>query len=158
MRITCPPGENHFSKRRSESTSYRQRSENYAQYQRDNSKNDTQSETNDITVKIKENPKTVTKIDGAKIIARDDEVQAIEKTVREFRTSKEKQIDKGVETKALITLPHPSATISDILILTFTSFIWIFISILNSFVADPLDHHFQTFTFGDLSDRKAPRL
>jgi hypothetical protein len=105
-------------------------------------------------VKIKENPKTVTKIDGAKIIARDDEVKAIEKTVREFRASKEKQIDKGVKTKALITLPHPSATISYILILTFTSFIWIFISILNSFVADPLDHHFQTFTIGDLSDCK----
>jgi uncharacterized protein YeeX (DUF496 family) len=154
MRITCPPGESHFSKRRSESTSYHQRSENYAQYQRDNSKNDTQSETNDITVKIKENPKTVTKIDGAKIIARDDEVKAIEKTVREFRAGKEKRIDKGVETKALITLPHPSATISYILILTFTSFIWIFISILNSFVADPLDHHFQTFTIGDLSDCK----
>jgi hypothetical protein len=105
-------------------------------------------------VKSKENLKTVTKIDGAKIRARDDEVKAVEKTIEEFRPSKKKQIDKGVETKAVITLPHPSATISYILILTFTSFIWIFISILNSFVADPWDHHFQTFTIGDLSDCK----
>ena len=98
------------------------------------------------------------KIDEAKIIARDDEVKAIEKTAQEFRASKEKQIDKGIETKALITLPHPSATISYIPILTFTSFICIFISILNSFVADPLDHHFQTFTIGDLSDCKLQHL
>jgi hypothetical protein len=100
----------------------------------------------------------MTKIDEAKIIARDDEVKAIEKTVEEFRASKEKQIDRGIETKALITLPHPSATISYIPILTFTSFICIFISILNSFVADPLDHHFQTFTIGDLSDCKLRHL
>jgi hypothetical protein len=109
-------------------------------------------------VKSKENLKTMTKIDEAKIIARDDEVKAIEKTVEEFRASKEKQIDRGIETKALITLPHPSATISYIPILTFTSFICIFISILNSFVADPLDHHFQTFTIGDLSDCKLRHL
>ena len=85
-------------------------------------------------------------------------MKAIEKTVEEFRASKEKQIDKGIETKALITLPHPSATISYIPIFTFTSFICIFISILNSFVADPLDHHFQTFTIGDLSDCKLRHL
>ena len=106
MRITCPPGENQFSKRRSESTSYRQQS-----------KNDTQSETDDITVKSKENLKTMIKIDEAEIIARDDEVKAIGRTAQEFRASKGKQIDQGIETKALITLPHPSATISYICLL-----------------------------------------
>jgi hypothetical protein len=35
---TFPPGGSHFSKRRSESTSYRQQSENYDQCPRDNSK------------------------------------------------------------------------------------------------------------------------
>jgi len=103
----------------------------------------------------------MTKIDEAKIIARDDEVKAIEKTVEEFRASKEKQIDKGIETKALITLPHPSATISYIPILTFTSFIGIFnifISIFSSLVADLFDRHFQTFTIGDLSDCKLRHL
>jgi len=100
-------------------------------------------------------------IDEAKIIARDDEVKAIEKTAQEFRASKEKQIDKRIETKAVITLPHPSATITYISILTFTIFIYTFniiISIFNSFVADPLDHHFQIFTIGDLSDCKLRHL
>jgi hypothetical protein len=112
-------------------------------------------------VKSKENLETMIKIDEAKIIARDDEVKAIEKTVEEFRARKEKQIDKRIETKALITLPHPSATISHISILTFTSFICtfnIFISIFSSLVADLLDHHFQTFIIGDLSDCKLRHL
>jgi hypothetical protein len=160
-KINCPLGGSHFSKRRSESTSYRRQSENYNRCQRDNSKNDTQSETNDVKVKSKENLETMIKIDEAKIIARDDEVKAIEKTVEKFRARKEKQIDKRIETKALITLPHPSATISHISILTFTSFICtlnIFISIFSSLVADLLDHHFQTFIIGDLSDCKLRHL
>jgi len=158
---TCPLGGSHFSKRRSESTNYRRQSENDDQCQKDNSQNDTQSETNDATVKSKENLKTMIQIDEAKIIARDDEVKAIEKTAQEFRASKEKQIDKRIETKAVITPPHPSATITYISILTFTIFIYTFniiISIFNSFVADPLDHHFQIFTIGDLSDCKQRHL
>ena len=105
-------------------------------------------------MKSKENLETMVKIDEAKIIARDDEVKAIEKILKEFRARKEKQIDKRLETKALITLPHPSATISHISILTFTSFICtfsIFIFLFSSFIADLLDHHFQTFIIGDLS-------
>jgi len=77
-------------------------------------------------VKSKENLETMIKIDEAKIIARNDEVKAIEKTVEEFRARKEKQIDKRIETKASMTLPHPFATISHISILTFTSFICTF--------------------------------
>jgi len=101
------------------------------------------------------------KIDEAKIIARDDEVKAIEKILKEFRARKEKQIDKRLETKALITLPHPSATISYISILTFTSFICtfnIFISIFSSCIADLLDPHFQTLVIGDLSSCKFKHL
>jgi hypothetical protein len=155
------PGGSHFSKRRSESTSYHQQSENYDQCPRNNSKNDTQSENDYLTVKSKENLKTMIKIDGAKIIARDDEVKDIEKTAQEFRASKEKQIDQGIETKALITLPHPSATISYISILTFTSFIGtfnIFISIFSSCIADLLDPHLQTLVIGDLSNCKLQHL
>jgi hypothetical protein len=158
---TFPPGGSHFSKRRSESTSYRQQSENYDQCPRDNSKNDTQSENDYLTVKSKENLKTMIKIDGAKIIARDDEVKAIGKTAQEFRASKEKQIDQGIETKASITLPHPSATISYISILTFTSFIGTFnliISIFSSCIADLVDPHFQTSVIGDLSSCKFKHL
>ena len=60
----CPHGGSHFSKRRSESenTNYHQQGENYDQCQRDNSQNDTRSETNDVTVKSKENTKTMKKM------------------------------------------------------------------------------------------------
>jgi hypothetical protein len=112
-------------------------------------------------VKSKEKLKTMIKIDEAKIIARDDEVKAIEKTLKEFRARKEKQIDRKIETKASSTLPHPFATSFHISILTFTILICtfnIFISIFNSLVADPLDHYAQTFTIGDLSDCKLRHL
>ena len=88
-------------------------------------------------------------------------MKAIEKTLEEFRVGKEKQIDKKIETKASITLPHPFATTFHISILTFTIFICtfnIFIAIFNSLVADLLDHHSQTFTTGDLSDCKLRHL
>ena len=62
---------------------------------------------------------TTIKTMEAKIIARDDEVKAIEKTLEEFRARKEKQIDRKIETKASITLPHPFATTFHIFILTF---------------------------------------
>ena len=105
--------------------------------------------------------KTLLKTAKAKMTARADEVKAIEKTLEEFRVGKEKQIDKKIETKASITLPHPFATIFHISILTFTIFICtfnIFIAIFNSLVADPLDHHSQTFTIRDLSDCKSRHL
>jgi len=71
-------------------------------------------------VKSKEKLKTTLKTVEAKIIARADEVKAIEKTLEEFRVGKEKQIGKKIETKASITLPHPFATTFHIFILTFT--------------------------------------
>jgi hypothetical protein len=112
-------------------------------------------------VKSKENLETMIKTDEAKIIARDDEVKAIEKNVEEFRVRKERQIDRRIETKASMTLPHLFATTSHISILTFTNFICNFnnfISIFNSLVADPLDHHSPTFTIGDLSVCKLRHL
>ena len=112
----CPP----FSKRRSENRSYNRQSESYNRYQRNNSKKDIQSENDDTEVKSKEKLKTTLKTVEAKIIARADEVKAIEKTLEEFRVGKEKQIDKKIETKASITLPHPFATTFHIFILTFT--------------------------------------
>jgi hypothetical protein len=47
-------------------------------------------------VKSKEKLETTLKTVEAKIIARADEVKAIEKTLEEFRVGKEKQIDKGI--------------------------------------------------------------
>ena len=70
-------------------------------------------------MKSKEKLETTLKTVEAKIIARDDEVKAIEKTLEEFRVGKEKQIDRKIETKASITLPHPFATTFHTFILTF---------------------------------------
>jgi hypothetical protein len=94
----------------------------------------------------------------AKVTAKADEVKAIGKTLKEFRVEKEKQVDKKIETKASVTLPPHFATMFNISILTFTILIFtfnIFISIFCPFVSD---HHFQTFTVGDLSDCKVPCL
>ncbi len=90
--------------------------------------------------------------------AKADEVKAIEKILEEFRVEKEKPVGKRIETEASVTLPPHFATMFNISILTFTIFIFtlnIFISIFNPLVSD---HHFQTFTIGNLSDCKAPWL
>ena len=92
--------------------------------------------------------------------AKADEVKALEKTLKEFRVGKEKQVDKKLEAEPPVTLP-PHLANTYISILTFTIFIFtfnIFISIFNPFVADPLDLHSQTFTIGDLSDCKLRQL
>jgi len=124
-------------------------------------KNDILSENDDTEVKNKEDLETILKTRKAKVTARADEVKAIEKTLEEFRVEKNKQIDKKIDTEASITLPPHFATTLNISILTFTILIFtfnIFISIFNPFVADPSDHHFQTFTSGDISDCKVPCL
>ncbi len=94
----------------------------------------------------------------AKVIAKVDEVKAIEKTLIGFRMEIEKQLDKKIESESPVTLPPHFATTFNIFILicihiTFTIFILNnFISIFKSVASDPLDHHSQTFTVGDLSD------
>jgi hypothetical protein len=109
-------------------------------------------------VKNKEKQETLLKTAKAKVTARAEEVKAIEKTLKEFGVKKEKQVDKKIETETSVSLPPHFATTSNISILTFTIFILtfnIFISIFNPLVSD---HHFQTFTIGNLSDCKAPCL
>jgi hypothetical protein len=104
-------------------------------------------------VKTEKKLKTLLKTAKAKVTAKADEVKAIEKTLKEFRVRTEKQVDKRIEAEASVTLPPHFATTFNISILTFTIFIFILISIFNPFVPD---HHFQTFTIGDLSDCKVP--
>ncbi len=90
--------------------------------------------------------------------AKVDKVKTIEKTLTGFRMEIEKQLSKKIGSESPITLPPHFATTFNIPVLicihiTFTIFILNnFISIFNSVVPDPSDHHFQTFTFGDLSD------
>jgi hypothetical protein len=144
-------GENHFSKRRSEK-------EIYSQYKRINSNSDIKDENKDVPVKNEEKLMTLLINAKAKVTAKADKVKDMGKTLKEFRV--EKQLDKKIESP--VTLPPHFATTFNISILicihiTFTIFSFtfnIFILILNSFVSDPLDHHFQTFTIGDLSDCK----
>ncbi len=102
--------------------------------------------------------KTLLKTAKAKVTAKADEVKALERTLKEFRVRKEKQVDKKIEAKSSVTLPPHFATMFNMSILTFIIFIGtfnIFISISNPFVSD---HHFRTFTIGDLSDCKVPCL
>jgi hypothetical protein len=102
--------------------------------------------------------RTLLKTAKAKVTAKADEVKALEKTLKEFRVEKENQVDKKIEAESSVTLPPHFATTFNISILTFTIFIFtfnIFIPIFNPFVSD---HHFQTFTIGDLSDCKVPCL
>ncbi len=141
-----PRGENHFSKRRSESKSYNQQSESYNQYERTISKSDIKSENKDVEVRNKDKLTTFLINAKATVTAKADEVKAIGKTLKEFRVETEKQLNKKI--KAESPLPPHFATTLAIFILTFN----IFISIFNSFVSDPADHHFQTI--GDLSDCK----
>jgi hypothetical protein len=98
----------------------------------------------------------------AEVTAKADEVKTIAKTSTGLRIETEKQLDKKIGSDSPVTLPLHFATPFNIFVLictriTFPIFILafnIFISIFKSFVKDPSDHLFQTFTIGDLSDCK----
>ena len=61
------------------------------------SKNDIKSEKEDIEVKNKRKSGTLSITAKAKVTAKADEVKALEKTLKEFRVEKEKQLDKKIE-------------------------------------------------------------
>jgi hypothetical protein len=92
--------------------------------------------------------------------AKVDEVKAIEEPLTDFKMEIEKQLDKRIGSESPVTLPPHSTNTFNFSVLTciqitFTiSIFYNFISIFNSVVSDPVDHHFQTFTVGDLSDCK----
>jgi hypothetical protein len=105
------------------------------------------------------NKEALTKI-RAKLTAKVNEVKAIEKTLTGSKIEREEQLNKKIGSEPTITLPPRFTTMFNISIsiyisIIFTIFIFKnFISISKSIVPDPLDHHFQTFTAGDLSDCK----
>jgi hypothetical protein len=112
-------------------------------------------------VKNERKPRPLLKTVKTEGTAKADEVKTIGKTLKEFRVEKEKPIDKRIEAESSVTLPPHSATTFNISILTLTIFIFtfnIFVSNFNPFLTDPLDHHFQTGSMGDLSDCKLPHL
>ena len=96
--------------------------------------------------------------------AKVNEVKAIEKTLTGFRIEIEKQLNKKIGSEPTITLPPHFTTMFNIPVFIYISIIFTififknFISISNSVVSDPSDHHFQRFTIGDLSDCKLRHL
>ncbi len=87
-------------------------------------------------------------------------MKAIEKTLTRSGIEREKQLNEKIGLEPTITLPSRFTTMFNISIFIYVSIIFTififknFISISNSVVADPLDHHFQTFTIGDIRDCK----
>jgi len=150
----CPHGGSHFSKTKSESENYsedyNQQSESYDPHKIIKSKDNRQSENKDVTVKTEKKRETLVKTAKANVTAKADEGKAIEKTLQVSRAEKEKQVDTKIEAKASVTLPPHFATTFNIPILTFSIFTFTYhiFSIFNPLVAE---HHFQTFTIGDLS-------
>jgi hypothetical protein len=168
----CLHGENPFSKRRSESESYNHRqrlnqrlkpkseSENrnrkHCQNVRQDFRSENKKKNKDIKVK---NEGALTKI-RTKMTAKVDEVKAIERTRMRFRIDLEKQLNKKTGSELASTLPPYFTTMFNSPVFVNISTIFTnsisknFIPIFNSVVPDLLDHYFQTFTTGDLSDCK----
>ncbi len=129
-----PRGENHFSKRRSESKSY-------SQYKGLNSKSEIKSESKDVKVKNENKLVALLTNAKAKMTAKADKAKALGKILAGFRMEIEKPLDKKIKSDPPATLPLHFATPFNI-------------SIFKSFLSDPSDHNFQIFTVGDLSDCK----
>jgi hypothetical protein len=75
------------------------------------------------------------------VTAKLDKVKAIEKTLKEFKVEKEKQLDQKIKAESPAALPPHFATTFCVSIgicihITFTRFIFNF-SICNSFISDP---------------------
>ncbi len=110
-----------------------------------------------IRIQNKEKPITLLIDAKTEVTAKLDKVKAM-KDLKGFEVEKEKQLGQKIKAESPVALPPHFAT-------TFCTSIWICIhltfpcfsfnfSICNSFVSDPADHHFQTFTIGDLSNGK----
>jgi len=171
------PGENHSSKRRSESESHdkseshnqhkrlnsksesESRDRNYCQYKTQNFKSESKPKNKNVKAIKVRNEEALTKI-RAELTAKVKEVKAIEKTLTGSKIEREKQLNKKIGSEPTITLPPRFTTmfiisISIYIYIIFTIFIFQkFIPISKSIVSDPLDHHFQTVTAEDLSDCK----
>jgi hypothetical protein len=171
----CLHGENPFSKRRSESESYnhhqrlkqrlkpKSESENrngeHCQNERQDFKSENTNKNKDVKDIRVENEEALTKI-KTKMTEKVDEVKAIERTRTRFRIDLGKQLNKKTGSELASTLPPHFITMFNSPVFVYISIIFTFfisknfISIFNSVVSNLLDHHFQTFTIGDLSDCK----
>jgi hypothetical protein len=91
-----------------------------------------------------------------KSTAKVNKVKAIERTLTGFRIEGEKQVNKKIGSELAITLPSHFTNMFNrpVFIYTYIIFTIFIFKNLNTVVSDPSDHHFQTFTVGNLSDCK----
>jgi hypothetical protein len=176
-KLKISPGENHSSKRRSECESHDEskshdqqeklnsksesesRDRNYCQYKTQKFKSESKTKNKNVKAIKVRNEEALTKI-RAEGTAKVNEVKAIEKTLTGSKIERDKQLNERIGSEPTITLPPCFATMFNISISTYISIMFTififknFIPIFKSIVSDPLDHHIQTFTAGDLSDCK----
>ncbi len=138
-------------KRRSESESHY-----YRQQERLNSKSESKTKNENVkAIKVRE-VEALTKLKD-KITMKVNEVKAIEKTLTGPRIKRKKQLNQKIGSEPTGTLPSHFTAMFNIPIFIYILTIFIFknfISISNFITSDPVDHHFQTFTVGNLSDCK----
>jgi hypothetical protein len=164
------PGENHSSKRRSESES-QDEGKFHNQQERLNSKSESESKDKNYCQRKMQNFKSenknkhvkmkaikVRKVKAltmikAKSTAKVNEVKAIEKTLTGFRIEGEKQVDQRIGSETAVTLLPRFTTMFNILS-HISIVILYFMSILKSVRSDLLNHHVQPFTIENLSDCK----
>ncbi len=153
-----PHGRNHFSKRRSESESYSESQSKSRRYKNKNRKKDSESSKRESEGEIKsiqaesENKiMTVTTHSKTNETAKADEVKTLNRTKNESRIRLRKRLGRMIEPDLQVS-PHLHFTTAFIIpIVIFIYFLFdISIFIFNYLLLDHLDHHFQTFTFGNL--------
>jgi hypothetical protein len=162
--LRISPGENHSLKRRSESESHDEskfhdqherlnsksesesRDKNYCQHKTQNFKSESKMKNKNVkAIKVrKEEALTKIRKIRAESTAKVNEVKAIGKTLTGFRIEGEKQLNQRIGSEPTVTLLPRFTTI----------FIFNFMSMSKSVRSNLLDHHFQTFTAGNLSDCK----
>jgi hypothetical protein len=166
----CLHGENHSSKRRSESKSKindqqerlnsksesESRDKNYCQRKTQNFESESKTKNENMkAIKVRKE-EALTKI-KAKVTVKVNEVKAIEKTLTGPRIKRKKQLNQTIGSEPTSTLPSRFTAMFNISIFIYILTIFIFknfISISNLIVSDLSDHPFQTFTVGELGDCK----
>jgi hypothetical protein len=145
-----PHGRNHFSKRRSESKSYSESENKSRSKDSESSKRQSESESKDIPARSENKIMTFTTDTITRKTVKADEVETINKTNNESRIRLGKRLDQMIKPDLHVSPHLQVATVFTISIAIFIYLLFtISIFIFNYLSLDHLDHHFQTFTFGN---------
>ncbi len=154
-RKISPHGENHFSKRRSESESCSENVNESKRYRCEsrnkNSKSESESWSKGIQTENNHKRKTCATNAKTNETAKADDVKAGSRTKNESRIGLEKQLEKLIEPDLHTSshLPFATAFTISIIILIYSVFT-ISIFIFNYLLLDHLDHYFLTFACGNI--------